>query len=143
MLDLHRLGSVPAAALVGLPYGVSVEVVGRGTDTTLQRYVPQPLEGAVAECNVKHPIRARHRSVCARSSRTTPHGPVRTPLSPAPVAPDTPAVVTNKDLVDNNQAQAMAAEDIARLKQTGASGEVRGRVCGRCPGGGGAPRHSV
>jgi hypothetical protein len=44
------VGTVRGAQLVGLPYGVSVELTGRGADETLQRYTLAALDAAVSDC---------------------------------------------------------------------------------------------
>ena len=49
-IQLGKMGTIAGSALVGLPFGVSVELIGRGADATLRRYTLAAMDNAVGEC---------------------------------------------------------------------------------------------
>ena len=113
-LALGKMGNVAGDKVIGLPFGVSLELVGRGADASLRRYTMPTTDVPISECAS---MRAPH------VGRTQPLTDM-TAAGSASSAIDAPATANNQNLVDDNKAQALTQEQILELKASAASGEV-------------------
>jgi len=53
-LALGKMGNVAGDKVIGLPFGVSLELVGRGADASLRRYTMPTTDMPISECASMH-----------------------------------------------------------------------------------------